>query len=89
MTIELDSTLAQAEVLFLSFAQLVADIERRRAEEGVESSNDLRKRNSSVVSNPVPETATATTTGIDAAARALPSRLTLSDELMDLLVTRG
>lgn len=34
MTIELDSTLAQAEVLFLSYAQLVADIDRRRAEEG-------------------------------------------------------
>lgn len=33
MTIELDSTLAQAEVLFLSFAQLVADIDRRRADE--------------------------------------------------------
>lgn len=33
MTIELDTTLAQAEVLFLSFAQLVADIDRRRAEE--------------------------------------------------------
>ena len=32
MTIELDSTLAQAEVLFLSFSQLVADIDRRRAE---------------------------------------------------------
>jgi TBC1 domain family member 15 len=35
MTIELDSTLAQAEVLFLSFAQLVADIDRRRAEEDI------------------------------------------------------
>ncbi|KAG5646650.1 hypothetical protein DXG03_002640 [Asterophora parasitica] len=33
MTIELDTTLAQAEVLFLSFAQLVADIDRRKAEE--------------------------------------------------------
>ena len=32
MTIELDSTLAQAEVLFLSFAQLVTDIDRRQAE---------------------------------------------------------
>lgn len=32
MTIELDSTLAQAEVLFLSFTQLIADIDRRRAE---------------------------------------------------------
>lgn len=33
MTIELDTTLAQAEVLFLSFSQLVADVDRRRAEE--------------------------------------------------------
>jgi hypothetical protein len=33
MTIELDTTLAQAEVLFLSFSQVVADIDRRRAEE--------------------------------------------------------
>ncbi|TRM58625.1 rab-GTPase-TBC domain-containing protein [Schizophyllum amplum] len=33
MTIELDTTLAQAEVLFLSFAQLIADIDRRKAEE--------------------------------------------------------
>ncbi|KAG9019564.1 GTPase activating protein [Tulasnella sp. 427] len=32
MTIELDSTLAQAEVLFLSFFQIVSDIDRRRAE---------------------------------------------------------
>jgi hypothetical protein len=46
MTIELDSTLAQAEVLFLSFAQLVADIDRRRAEEssGNASGNVLRRR---------------------------------------------
>lgn len=33
MTIELDTTLAQAEVLFLSFAQLVADIDHRQAED--------------------------------------------------------
>ena len=33
MTIELDTTLAQAEVLFLSFAQLVADVDRRKAED--------------------------------------------------------
>ena len=32
MTIELDSTLAQAEVLFLSFSQIVADIDRRKNE---------------------------------------------------------
>jgi len=48
MTVELDSTLAQAEVLFLSFAQLVADIVRRRAEEDVpaSSANTLRHRGS-------------------------------------------
>jgi TBC1 domain family member 15 len=46
MTIELDSTLAQAEVLFLSFAQLVADIDRRQAEDciPVSSANSLRRR---------------------------------------------
>lgn len=32
MTIELDSTLAQAEVLFLSFRQIVQDIDTRQAE---------------------------------------------------------
>lgn len=44
MTIDLDSTLAQAEVLFLSFTQLVADMDRRRAEEA-SSGGDLRRRN--------------------------------------------
>ena len=43
MTIELDSTLAQAEVLFLSFAQLVADVDRRQAEEPANPSQ-LRNR---------------------------------------------
>ena len=33
MAIELDTTLAQAEVLFLSFQQLVADMDRRRIEQ--------------------------------------------------------
>jgi len=46
MTIELDSTLAQAEVLFLSFAQLVADIDRRKAEAPAADSN-LRNRGGS------------------------------------------
>ena len=41
MTIELDSTLAQAEVLFLSFAQLAADIDRRRAEEMTSTPTEL------------------------------------------------
>ncbi|KAF9532912.1 rab-GTPase-TBC domain-containing protein [Crepidotus variabilis] len=47
MTIELDTTLAQAEVLYLSFAQIVADIDRRKAEQessGPSSSNNLRRR---------------------------------------------
>lgn len=43
MTIELDSTLAQAEVLFLSFQQLVADIDRRAAEQGSEGPG-IRRR---------------------------------------------
>ena len=46
MTIELDSTLAQAEVLFLSFTQLVADIDRRSAEGSSNGDTGvLRKRN--------------------------------------------
>lgn len=47
MTIELDSTLAQAEVLFLSFAQLVEDMDRRRAESSIPGAGNgglLRKR---------------------------------------------
>lgn len=47
MTIELDSTLAQAEVLFLSFAQLVEDMDRRRAESSNPGAGDgglLRRR---------------------------------------------
>ena len=43
MTIELDSTLAQAEVLFLSFHQVVADIDRRAAEQGPARSG-IRRR---------------------------------------------
>ncbi|KAH8833808.1 rab-GTPase-TBC domain-containing protein [Flagelloscypha sp. PMI_526] len=42
-TIELDSTLAQAEVLFLSFAQLVADVDRRQAEEASASATTSSK----------------------------------------------
>lgn len=81
MTIELDSTLAQAEVLFLSFAQLVADIDRRRAEEGIESSNDLRRRYQSGSNNDRQRG------GAEGTTRGLASRLTLSDDLTDLLRT--
>ncbi|KAJ7905406.1 rab-GTPase-TBC domain-containing protein [Mycena olivaceomarginata] len=71
MTIELDSTLAQAEVLFLSFAQLVADIDRRRAEEQRPSTDGLRRRGSQKDSAPA-ETTTL-------------SMPVLSDNLRDLL----
>lgn len=41
MTIELDSTLAQAEVLFVSFSQIVADIDRRQAERDAAAASSL------------------------------------------------
>ncbi|KAG2367454.1 rab-GTPase-TBC domain-containing protein [Suillus spraguei] len=72
MTIELDSTLAQAEVLFLSFAQLVADIDRRRGEEVSNSTSSvLRQRRTS-----------ASEGTMSLSKVAMP---TLSDNLRDLL----
>ncbi len=48
MAIELDSTFAQAEVLFLSFSQIIADVDRRRAEQESQDTstgeNALRRR---------------------------------------------
>jgi hypothetical protein len=79
MTIELDSTLAQAEVLFLSFAQIVADIDRRKAEEGLStawSSNGLRHRGA----------LNAPLSAEDRSAQTL-SRIQLSDDLRALLKT--
>ncbi|KAJ7774736.1 rab-GTPase-TBC domain-containing protein [Mycena metata] len=70
MTIELDSTLAQAEVLFLSFAQLVADIDRRRADEQAPSTSGLRRRGTAQESAP---------------AETSLSMPVLSDNLRDLL----
>jgi hypothetical protein len=54
MSIELDTTLAQAEVLFLSFQQLVADMDRRRVEQHSSSttSNALRLRKGGMASVP-------------------------------------
>lgn len=74
MTIELDTTLSQAEVLFLSFAQTVADIDRRKAEQlnARPDNNVLRNRSS--------------TTSAKLAATNL-SALQLSDDLRDLLKT--
>ena len=48
MTIELNTTIAQAEVLFLSFAQLVTDVDRRRAEELITpNASAIRRRETS------------------------------------------
>jgi hypothetical protein len=70
MTLDLDSTLAQAEVLFLSFAQLVADIDRRTAE--AKSASTLRQRKS-----------TLSGTSDDTAAITKPPKI--SEELRQLL----
>lgn len=56
MTIELDTTLAQAEVLFLSFQQLVADMDRRRIEQTV-NADGLRHRKSGVEAGSTPQVA--------------------------------
>ncbi|KAF5391468.1 hypothetical protein D9757_002033 [Collybiopsis confluens] len=74
MTIELDSTLAQAEVLFLTFAQLVADIDRRQAEERTANKQGLRNRSG----EPSTELSSASTTRLPV----------LSTYLRDLLKTR-
>ena len=73
MTIELDSTLAQAEVLFLSFAQLLADMDRRAADEKARSNTTVRRRN------------TGTTNGKQD-AKTTPKRPLLSDDLRGPLV---
>jgi TBC1 domain family member 15 len=73
MTIELDTTLAQAEVLFLSFAQLVADIDRRQAENEA-SASGLRRRVTANAGTPAGK------------AKEMNVRLPeLSDNLRDLL----
>lgn len=74
MTIELDSTLAQAEVLFLSFAQLVADIDRRRAEETTDSTSSVLRRR-------------GTSSSEGKASLSKVAMPTLSDNLRDLLKT--
>jgi len=52
MSIELDTTLAQAEVLFLSFQQLVADMDRRRVEQHSSAAGGLRHRKGGTASVP-------------------------------------
>jgi hypothetical protein len=72
MTIELDTTLNQAEVLFLSFAQTIADIDRRKAEQlnARPTNNVLRNRSSTASSKLVATNLSA---------------LQLSDDLRELL----
>ena len=74
MTIELDTTLAQAEVLFLSFQQLVADMDRRRIEQNVNANatDGLRHRKS----------------GVEAGSTLQVAYPELSEELRELLVAR-
>ncbi|EIN07434.1 RabGAP/TBC [Punctularia strigosozonata HHB-11173 SS5] len=77
MTIELESTLAQAEVLFLSYAQLVADIDRRRAESNAANPvADVRRRGSVKV---------AAAFGADPTVAAQPKMPDISPELRNLL----
>lgn len=80
MAIEPDTTLAQAEVLFLSFSQLVADIDRRRAEgEPIQlPAGGLRNRKEGQGSD-LPRGASSFP------AAVLP---TLSEELRELLIAR-
>ena len=72
MTIELDTTLAQAEVLFLSFQQLVADMDRRRIEQRSSAMDGLRHRRGKSTSSALQQI-------------AFPQ---LSEELRELLVAR-
>lgn len=83
MTIELDSTLAQAEVLYLSFAQLVADIDRRNAEDASKDTDGrtLRKRNVAARQ----DTAQSSNQAQNAPAAEATSRAVLSEDLRELL----
>jgi hypothetical protein len=71
MTIELNTTIAQAEVLFLSFAQLMADVDRRKAEElATSKASAMRRRRTGTSDDP---------------GLTNPSVPTLSDNLKELL----
>jgi TBC1 domain family member 15 len=84
MTIELDTTLAQAEVLFLSFAQLVADIDRRNAEVASAPKNSSATGSGNAIRNRATG-ASSGDTGSSAGSGANLSSIPLSNELRDLL----
>lgn len=75
MTIELDSTLAQAEVLYLSFKQIIQDIDRRQAE--LLDPSSLRRRRG--------VTAEGDETEGDTVVAGLKKLPHISDDLRDLL----
>ncbi|KEP45951.1 GTPase-activating protein Gyp7 [Rhizoctonia solani 123E] len=84
MTIELDSTLAQAEVLFLSFQQIVADIDRRQTEQGLSSSpGGLRRRRGD--SRPNSPTSLPPGASEEDRTKAVLSMSLISDDLRELL----
>lgn len=80
-TIELDSTLAQAEVLFLSFAQLVADIDRRAGDKK-HAHTQLRRRKSTTADGTVVNTPA---TPSEVAALDKMQLPTISENLRELL----
>ena len=73
MAIELDSTLAQAEVLFLSFSQTIADVDRREAEVTSSRTATLRQRHS------------GTSNGTSADTTTHAKRTIISEDLRELL----
>ncbi|EUC67275.1 GTPase-activating protein GYP7, partial [Rhizoctonia solani AG-3 Rhs1AP] len=82
MTIELDSTLAQAEVLFLSFQQ--TDIDRRQTEQGLSSSpGGLRRRRGD--SRPNSPTSLPPGASEEDRTKAVLSMSLISDDLRELL----
>jgi len=80
MTIELDSTLAQAEVLFLSFQQTVADIDRRQAEQE-QNTEGLRRRRGS----PAPSGSGSRRISDEDRTKAALSMPLISENLRELL----
>jgi hypothetical protein len=76
MTIELDSTLAQAEVLYLSFRQLIQDLDRRQSE--LLDPSGMRRRRQSTSAEGEGSTTDAAVAGL----KKLPH---ISDNLRALL----
>lgn len=83
MTIELDSTLAQAEVLFLSFKKIVQDIDQRQAELLDSSAAGIRHRNVGATEGEGgPSGETRHTSNVVANLKQLPF---ISDNLRELI----